>query len=66
MPTAYILYIVTVAKEDKAPLGSDLSALAMPYGIGRGSVLVSSFLYAVGSNAINPPTKADYYQLFWS
>jgi len=36
MPTAYMLYNVTVAKEDRAPLGSDLSALATPNGIGRG------------------------------
>ena len=36
MPTAYMLYDATIAKEDKAPLGSDLSALATPNGIGRG------------------------------
>ncbi len=44
MPTAYMLYNVTVAKEDKAPLGSDLSALVMLYGIGRGSIPASSFI----------------------
>ena len=44
MPTAYMLYNVIVAKEDKAPLGSDLSALAMPYGIGRGSIPASSLI----------------------
>ena len=59
MPTAYMLYNATVAKEDKAPLGSDLSALAMPHGIGRHLYPVPSFIkYAGGSNTINPRRKA--------
>lgn len=54
MPTAWTLYDIAVAREDRAPLGSDLSALAMPYGIGRGPTSASSFICAGGSNAINP------------
>ena len=42
MPTAYIWYIVPIAKEDRATLGSDPSALAMPYGMGRGPFWASS------------------------
>ena len=39
MPTAYLWYIVPTAKEDRATLGSDPSALAVPYGMGRGPFL---------------------------
>jgi len=67
MPTAYMLYNAATAKEDRAPLGSDPSALAAPYGIGRGLVLASSFIYAGDCNAINPSRKAAvFHQLFWS
>ncbi len=59
MPTACLLYNAATTKEAKAPLGSDLRALVMPYGIGQGSILTSSFYkYAGGSNAINPSRKA--------
>ena len=58
MPTACTLYDIAVAGEDRAPLGSDLSALAMPYGIGRGLISTSSFLYAGGFKAINPGREA--------
>jgi len=44
MPTACMLYNAGIAKEDRAPLGSDLSALAEPYGIGRHPIPVSSFI----------------------
>ena len=55
MPTAYVLYNAAVVKEDRAPLGSDPSALAMPHDIGRHLHPVPSFIkYAGGSNAINP------------
>jgi len=54
MPTAYVLYNAAVVKEDRVPLGSDPSALAMPHGIGRHLYPVPSFIkYAGGSNAIN-------------
>jgi len=49
------LYNAAVVKEDRAPLGSDPSTLAMPHGIGRHLHPVPSFIkYAGGSNAINP------------
>jgi hypothetical protein len=44
MPTAYMLYNVAIVKAGRAPLGSDPSALAMPYGIGRGSILALTFI----------------------
>ena len=67
MPTAYMFYNAVTAKEDRVPLGSGPSALAAPYGIGRGLVLTSSFIYAGGHNAINPSRKAAiFHQLFLS
>jgi len=48
-----------LVKEDRAPLGSDPSALAMPHRIGLHPYPVLSFIkYAGGSNAINPRRKA--------
>jgi len=45
MPTACLLYNLNIAKEDKATLQSDLSALAKYFGIrhGAASVLLPSF-----------------------
>ena len=42
MPMACIWYILPIAKEDRATLGSDPSALVMPYGMGRGPFWASS------------------------
>jgi len=59
MPTAYVWYIISTAKEDRATLGSDPSALAVPYGMGRGPFWASSSIYAGGPKAINPSQKAS-------
>jgi hypothetical protein len=70
MPTAYVLYNTAVVKEDRAPLGSDPSALAIPHGIGRHLYPVPSFPDKSGCRRLqcdkSLPQGGRFYQLFWS
>jgi len=61
-----MLYNAAAAKEDRVPRRSDPSALVVPYGIGRGLFLASSFIYAGGCNAINPSRKAAAFTNFFA
>ena len=63
MANGIMVYIGSTATEDRATLGSDPSAVAVPYGMG--GILnfceISPFLHhAVGPNAINPSTGIAY------
>jgi hypothetical protein len=51
-------YDLATVKEDKATLGSDLSAFTMPHGMGRyltvPPIFTTATYHAGGHNAINP------------
>jgi hypothetical protein len=61
------MVILLIAKKDRATLGSDPSALVMPYGMGRGSSWASSSIICRRPKSDKSKLKSILsYQLFWS